>query len=197
MDIKDLVIPPPEDRSPELVRLNTRRAELASRYDEINAEQRTVHAQAMTAAPADLRKDRVAALIEGARFEMPPSAREQLSRLADERRDIEEAMHELDNMIRDERKAASRVVSAEFVDVYKQIAVEFHAALLAAAKAHAKIGELHLSLGKAGVEPHGMIDPAQHLFGAPLYRHNDAWLVIRSGVDDGHLKASDIPKEFR
>ncbi|MFB2553708.1 hypothetical protein [Ensifer soli] len=187
----------PEDVSAELVRLLAQQANLNARLAAIDAEKARLHAELTAKMPIDRRKDRVAAMLDGLTYEAPPDHQRQIAALADERRDIGDAQHELAVRIRDERERAGRAIRKGLEGDYRAILVEFYAALLAAAKAQNRIGELQQSLRIAGVDVGNFGDPGQAFFGAAAYRNNDAWIELRRAADAGLVKKADIPEGYR
>lgn len=193
----ELNIPRPEDESAELARLLGRQAELNARLTAINEEQRAVHAEASSQLSPDPRKDRIAAMIEGSAYQAPASYQDKMSALADERRDVDEAARALSAPIRAEHEKVARAISSRFAGVHREICIEFYEALLSAANAHTKLGELRRQFRRAGIEPNGLVDVGRDFFGTPLDRANDAWIALRRAARDGFIKTADIPKEFR
>lgn len=193
----ELKIPRPEEESPELAKLLSRQEALIKRLTEISEQARAVHTTASAQQPIDVRKERLAALVEGVAYEPPASAQNQLAALAAERQDVDDAIRELSGPIMLERQKASRAIALSFSDHHRQVATEFFSALLAASKAHARMGEFHRDLRRSGVEPGPLVDYGRELFGAPLDRTNDAWIALRKAARDGFLKPSDIPEFAR
>jgi hypothetical protein len=193
----DLNIPRPEDESAELSRLITRQAELTARLLAISEEQRAIHAEASAQTPPDPRKDRIAAVIEGASYQAPFSHQMQMAALADERRDVREAVDELSVAVRAERDKASRAIVERYVEMYREICAEFYKAILSTANAHTKLGELRRQFRRSGIDPVALVDVGRDFFGTPLDRANDGWIALRRAARDGLIKATDIPQEFR
>lgn len=195
--IKELNVPFPEEQSPELAKLMARQLELNSRLDAINAEQRVLHSEASAQNPADARRERISAMIDGLRYETPSSVQEKMEKLAAERRDIGEAVRELSTLIDAERTKVCRDIASKFIGLYKDIAAEFYVGLLAVANAHTKIGELHRALRRRGVAPFSLVDIGDDFFGDPLDRNNDAWIALRRAAREGLIKDEDIQEQFR
>jgi uncharacterized coiled-coil DUF342 family protein len=191
---EEKTIPRLEDISAEYRRLTARRNELSARLVELENESRSVHRQIAEDQGRDAHRDRISSLIDGATYVPPASVREKMSSIAQERRDLNDAIHEITNLITVEHDKASREACSQFAAEHREMAAEFFDHIAAAAVIHAAYGKLRLSLERTGINAASLNDFGRELFGQPGDRNDDVGYFLRDGVRRGYL--AKMPVEF-
>lgn len=190
-------IPTLEETSPEFVRLSNRQVELTAQLREIEAQKRQAQIELGAIHGRDLRREQTAAVIAGVDFEFPKSYREQIGKLNDEHRVITDALHEIAIQIAEERRRASREIATHFVPDNSALAARFFKLVAEAAAVHIEHGELTRKFRVAGVDPAGLYDFGQSLFGPPGQRNNDVNYLLKDGVRRGYIGLADLPEAYR
>lgn len=190
-------IPKLEDVSTEYARLSGLHIDLMARAAAVDAEIRALHAELGSEQAANQHADRVVSLLAGMDYAAPPPIKDRIAALSKEKAAIDEALKELSGHIRVERESASRAIVKQFEPERVALAAEFFRAIASAAKAHAAYGELRRNFHRAGVDPAGLSDFGQEIFGDPGHRNGDVGIAMRAAVRRGYLKEREIPEAYR
>ncbi len=190
-------IPSLSEVSPEYARLSGLHEKLMARATELNEQVRSLHAQIGSEQAANRHGDRVASLLAGVDYSAAPPIKDQLAALSAEKSATDTAIQELAGQIKLERERASRLAVKQFDEDQAAMAAEFFKQVAAAAKVHAGYGELRRQFHRAGVDPAGLRDFGEELFGDPGHRNGDVGIAMRAAVRRGYLKATDVPEAYR
>lgn len=190
-------IPTLEETNPEYARLCARRDELNLRLFQVDILRREAQAELGTIFSRDLRRERTDALIANVDYEPPASYREKMGALNDERRAIEDALHEIGILINAARAKASREITASFAPDNTEIAARFFKLIAQAAAVQLEHVELRKRLNVAGIEPLGLHDFAFDIFGQAGARNDDIGFNLRAAVKRGYIGAKEIPETYR
>jgi hypothetical protein len=190
-------IPSLESVSAEYARLSALHAKLMARAADLDREIHSLHAQIGTEQAANRHGDRVASLLAGVDYSAAPPIKDQLAALAAEKAATDTAIRELAGQIALERQQASRLVVDRFIGEQAALATEFFKHIAAAAKAHAEFGEVRRQFHRAGVNPAGLHDFGEELFGDPGHRNGDVGIAMRAAVRRGYLKEADVPGAYK
>jgi hypothetical protein len=190
-------IPTLESVSPEYARLTTRQAELNREMHRVDAARREAQAELGTIMSRDLRRERADALIAGVDYRPPASYREKMARLNDERRALEDAQHEIGNLITAERQKACREITSKFIPDNTAAAARFFKLIAEAAAVHLEHVELRKRLTAAGIDPLGLHDFGFEVLGKAGARNDDIGMDLRAAVRRGYLGTKEIPEIYR
>lgn len=190
-------IPALEDVSAEYARLSGLHNDLMARSTANDTHVRELHAAIGAEQPGNSHADRVASLLAGVDHQAPPPIKDQLVELAKEKRAIDDALKELYGQLFVERKAASSLIVKRFSAEHAAMAAEFFKHIAAAARAHAEYGELRRAFHRAGVDPAGLHDFGQELFGDPGHRNGEVGIAMRVAARSGYLKTGEIPEAYK
>ncbi|RWO53694.1 hypothetical protein [Mesorhizobium sp.] len=189
-------VPTPEQVSTELRDLLARQAKLVAEQAKLDEEQRQIARETAAARRDDDRKTQVDALISGSAYEPPADTRDRMAALAKRRSLINDAIHELAMLIREERTKASRLVVQEFQPEQTALAKEFYQHLVKAIAVHRRFGHMKQRLERAGVDTSGLQDFGRDLLGHPNHRTDHAAYALRYALRFGHLKPADVPEGY-
>lgn len=189
-------VPAPEDVSDELRSLLTRHDALVAEMRANDEEARAIYREQADERREDDRKTQVDSLIRGTAYEPPADVRDRLSKLARRRALINDALHELTQLINAERLAASRKVVDEFQPEQRSLATEFYRHLAAAVAVHAKFGEMRQRIERAGVNSASLHDFGKEIVGSPARRDDHAGYAFRDGVRRGYIGKADVPAGY-
>lgn len=184
--------------SSEYARLCERRAELVNRAAELDKESRDIQKFIAEEQSRDFHKERINAIVDGINYEPPLDVREKRAKIAEEKRDIEDALHRIAVRIAAEHRSASRIVTSEFESDHLECAAEFYTHIAAAVVAHNRFGKMRLRLERAGIDTTGLNDFGHELFGHPGDKNNDAGYALRDALKRGYIAQSAMPPlEYR
>ncbi|MER8439290.1 hypothetical protein NKH36_03060 [Mesorhizobium sp. M1312] len=189
-------VPTPEDTSANLRDLLARQVNLVAEHAKLDEEQRQIARETAAARRDDDRKTQVDALISGSAYEPPADTRDRMAAVAKRRSLINDALHELAILIREERIKASQLVVAEFQPEQAALAKEFYQHMVKAIAVHSRFGHMKRRLECAGVDTGGLQDFGRDLLGHPHHRTDHAAYALRYALRFGHIKKADLPEGY-
>ena len=192
----DKSVPSPEDVSAELRDLQARRDKLQAEIVACDEGQREIHRETADARRIDDRKLQVDSLIKGSAYEPPADARDRIAGFVRRKALLQEAVNELDHLIRIATQSASKFIVDEFRPEQQALAMEFYGHLAKAVAVHSKFGEIKQRLECAGVSSAGLHDFGSEILGVPNHRQDHAAYALRDGVRRSYIAKADVPKGY-
>lgn len=189
----DKPIPAAEDISEDLRNLLVREATLLAELTRLDEESSTIREEINKEMNRDPHRDAVDALLRGVEYEPPLAIRDKMSRIANRRRLVNDALHDISSLIREERSRASRLVASEFLPEQRECAAEFYLHIANAARAHVRFDTMRNRLERAGIETAVLHDFGRDLFGVACKRDDHAGYAFRDAVKRGYVKEKDVP----
>lgn len=189
----DRPIPAIESVSESYRLLLERRDALVAEDHILDAESVALRRELAEGEKAQLKDDRVAALVAGVTYVTPAPVQERLGNIERKKRLIQAALSEIAGRLRGEHSSASRLVAAEFSPDQAALAREFYGHLVKAIEVHSKFGHLKQRLERAGIDSGSLHDFGREILGSPSNSTDHAAYALRDGVKRGYVAAADCP----